>query len=51
MKPWSPTEDMTGVSVTEGEVPEIGGMIAIDEFNTADMWYVAKKFFVDNYRI
>ena len=25
MKPWTPEEDMSKVSVTEGEIPEVGG--------------------------
>ena len=50
MKPWTPDLDMSKVSVAEGETPEIGGMIAVDEFNVVDVWYVPKKFFESNYR-
>ena len=43
--------DLTGVSVNTEDTPEIGGMIAINPQNQEDRWYVAKKFFDDNYEL
>ena len=51
MRPYIMGEDLTGVSVSEQDTPEIGGMIAINPRNHADKWYVAKKFFEDNYEV
>ena len=44
-------KDLTGVSVNTEDTPEIGGMIAINPQNQEDRWYVAKKFFDDNYEL
>ena len=41
-------EDLTGVSVSEEDTPEHGGMIAIGADNNAK-WYVSKIFFDQNY--
>lgn len=49
MRPYVPGEDMTGVSVSPEDTPEVGGMIAVNPKNTADKWYVAKAFFEANY--
>ncbi len=49
MRPYTPGEDMTGVSVSEGDTLERGGMIAHNPSNPADEWYIAKQFFEDNY--
>ena len=49
LRPYVPGEDLTGISVWEDDVPELGGMIAINPKNEKDQWYVAKKFFEDNY--
>lgn len=51
MRPYEPGEDLTGVSVNKEDTPEIGGMIAINPQNQEDKWYVAKKFFNDNYEL
>ena len=51
MRPYEPGEDLTGVSVNTEDTPEIGGMIAINPQNQEDRWYVAKKFFDDNYEL
>lgn len=48
MRPYIPGEDMTGVSVSEEDTLEIGGMIAIGSDNGA-RWYVSKQFFELNY--
>lgn len=45
MRPYVPGEDMTGISVSEQDTPEEGGMIARNESNHDDQWYVGKKFF------
>lgn len=48
MHPWTPEVDMTGVSVSEEDTPEVGGMIAVGADNDA-RWYVSKGFFEANY--
>lgn len=49
MRPYVPGEDMTGISVSTGDTPELGGMIAQNPTNPKDKWYVSKKFFEENY--
>lgn len=49
MRPYIVGEDMTGVSVSEQDTLEDGGMIAMNRDNPKDVWYVAKDFFNDNY--
>lgn len=49
MRPYIPGEDLTCISVWEGDIPEEGGMIAINHADLADQWYVSKKFFEENY--
>lgn len=49
MRPYEPGEDLTGVSVSETDTPEAGGMIAHNEKNPDDQWYIAKQYFQDNY--
>jgi len=51
MRPYVPGEDLAaqGVSVWDGDTPEEGGMVAQNPKDPKDMWYVAKKFFEDNY--
>ncbi len=49
MRPYILGEDMTDVSVSPEDMPEEGGMIAMNEKNNADKWYVAKNFFNENY--
>lgn len=49
MRPYVPGEDMAGISVNKEDTPEEGGMIAVNTSNPEDRWYVAKKFFLDNY--
>ena len=53
MRPYVPEEDLTaqGISVWDGDVPEEGGMVAQNPKNPSDMWYVAKKFVEDNYKL
>lgn len=49
MRPYVVGEDLTGISVNKEDTPELGGMIARNPLNHEDQWYVAKKFFNDNY--
>lgn len=49
MRPYVPGEDITGISVSEQDSLEEGGMIARNPKNHADQWYVAKQYFQDNY--
>lgn len=49
MRPYVPGEDLTGVSVSGEDTPEVGGMVAMNPSNQADKWYVAKAFFETNY--
>lgn len=49
MRPYIIGEDLSGISVNIEDTPEEGGMIAINPVNPKDKWYVAKKFFEDNY--
>jgi len=44
MRPYVPGEDLTGMSVSEEDTPELGGMIAIGDDNGAQ-WYVSKGYF------
>lgn len=48
MRPYVVGEDLTGVSVSVEDTPEIGGMIAVGADNGA-RWYVSKCFFNENY--
>ena len=49
MRPYIPGEDLTGISVWDGDTPEDGGMIAMNPKNPKDQWYVSKEFFIANY--
>lgn len=49
MRPYIPGEDLTGISVSDEDTPEEGGMIAINRDNHKDQWYVAKEFFEKHY--
>ena len=42
-------EDMSGISISTGDVLEEGGMVARNSKNYEDQWYVAKVFFNENY--
>lgn len=48
MRPYVPGEDMTGISVSVEDTPELGGMIAIGADNGAK-WYISKEFFNSSY--
>lgn len=49
MRKYVPGEDLSKVSVSSEDTPEEGGMIAINAKTHNDQWYVAKKFFEENY--
>jgi len=49
MREYIPGEDLTGISVSDQDTPEEGGMIAINLDNPDDKWYIAKEFFQKNY--
>lgn len=49
MRPYVPGEDMSGISVSDCDVLESGGMIARNPNNHSDQWYVAAKYFRESY--
>lgn len=49
MEPWTPTFNMHGVSVSEGDTPGEGGMIAYNPAKLGDRWYIAKAYFKEHY--
>jgi len=50
MRPYQPGEDLTGISVSDVDDPEKDqGMIARNPLNHTDQWYVARKYFEDNF--
>lgn len=50
MRPYIKGEDLTGVSVSKEDNPETDmGMIARNPKNHEDKWYVARKYFEDNF--
>lgn len=51
MRPHIPGEDLTGVSVSDTDTPEEGGMIARNPKNHYDQWYIAGQYFKDNYEL
>lgn len=52
MRPYIPGEDLTHISLSETDIPEEGGMIARNPNNPLnDQWYVAKKYFEDNFEL
>jgi hypothetical protein len=46
MRPFVAGEDMSGVSVTKGTLPRVGGMIAK---TGDDIWYIPPGFFNAHY--
>lgn len=51
MRPYIQGESLEGISINKEDTPEIGGMIAHNPKNPEDKWYVAKKFFEENYEL
>lgn len=49
MRPYVPGEDLTGISVSEQDRPEAGGMIARNRDNPADQWYVNAAYMQANF--
>ena len=52
MRPYVKNEDLSNISVASVDNPEIDmGMIARNPNNHADQWYVARKYFEDNFEL
>lgn len=49
MRPYTPGENMEGVSIENGVVPIEGGMIAQNPDNPLDIWYISPEFMKANY--
>ena len=51
LRPYVLGEDLTGISVNKEDDPvnDVGGMIARNPDNHNDQWYVAGKYFRDNF--
>jgi len=50
MRPYILNEDLSGISVSETDnPPEDMGMISRNPKNHKDQWYVARKYFEDNF--
>lgn len=50
MRPYVKGEDLSGISISSTDNPETDmGMIARNPKNYNDQWYVAKKYFLDNF--
>ena len=49
MRAYVPGESLDGVSVSKEDAPGDGGMIACNQSNPADKWYVAADFMRANY--
>jgi hypothetical protein len=47
MRDYVPGEDMTGISVADGETPKVGGKIAADD--NGSQWYITPEFISENY--
>ena len=48
-RPYEEGEDLSDVSVWQGDLVEVGGMIGINADDHLDQWYIAKAFFDENY--
>lgn len=48
MRPYIPGEDLSKISVSQTDTPELGGMVARNPKDSNDQWYVAKQYFEDN---
>ena len=51
MRPYILGEDLSNVSISTPDIPGEGGMIAVNPNDPKDQWYVAKKFYEDNYEL
>lgn len=43
-RPYIPGESLEGVSVSDGDTPSIGGLIARNPDNSRDRWYIAAEY-------
>ena len=49
-RPYIVGEDLTGISVSEGDMPpQEGGMIARNPNDHTDMWYINPTYFAENF--
>ena len=51
MYPYEEGMSLTHVQVSDGVTPEVGGMIAVNENEPTDQWYISKAFFEANYEV
>ena len=51
MRPYIVGEDLSNISISTPDIPGEGGMIAVNPNDPKDQWYVAKRFFEDNYEL
>ena len=52
LRPYIIGEDLTGISVSKVDSPEIdNGFIARNPNNHDDQWYVARQYAIDNYEV
>ena len=49
MRPYVPGEDLSAISVSKTDHPQLGGMIARNPKNHDDQWHVAGPYFHDNF--
>ena len=49
MRPYIVGENLDDISVNTVDTPEDGGMIAINQNDGSDKWYISKEFFEANY--
>jgi len=50
MRPFIEGEDTSSISINPEDMPpRAGGMVATNPSNPKDQWYVAERFFLDNY--
>ena len=51
MRPYTPGEDLTGVSVEPGYSPKAGDMVAHDRSDVNSRWLVSREYFEQNYEL
>jgi hypothetical protein len=51
MRPYIIGENMSSISISNEDIPEVGGMIARNPKNHNDQWYVAQKYFKENFEL
>jgi len=50
-RPYKPGESLEGVSVSKEDTPSTGGLIAVNEKNPQDKWYIAAQYAADNLEV